>query len=256
MTSFDIELFGCRSDNFGVLLHDPQTGTTASIDAPEEKPILDALARRGWTLTHILTTHHHTDHVEANQSLKARFGVEIIGPARERDRIPGIDRAVDDGDRFDLAGHAIEVIWTPGHTAGHVCYHLPDDGLLFAADTLFALGCGRLFEGTPAQMWQSLSKLAALPEETTVYFGHEYTLSNARFALTVDPDNAALQARAGEIERMRAAGRFTAPTTIGLEKQTNPFLRAADPGIRKVLGMADATDAEVFAEIRARKDRF
>lgn len=256
MTPFDIELFGCRSDNFGVLLHDPGTGATASIDAPEEKPILDALARRGWTLTHILTTHHHTDHVEANQALKARFGAEIVGPARERDRIPGIDRAVDDGDRFDFAGHAVEVIWTPGHTAGHVCYHLPGEGLLFAADTLFALGCGRLFEGTPAQMWQSLSRLAALPDDTRVYFGHEYTLSNARFALTVDPDNAALIARAGEIERARAAGRFTAPTTIGIEKRTNPFLRPADPGIRKVLGMPNATDAEVFAEIRARKDRF
>ncbi len=256
MTPFDLELFGCRSDNFGVLLHDPATGVTASIDAPEEKPILAALARRGWTLTHILTTHHHTDHVEANQALKARFGTEIIGPARERDRIPGIDRTVDDGDRFDLAGHAVDVLWTPGHTAGHVCYHLPGDGLLFAADTLFALGCGRLFEGTPAQMWQSLSKLAVLPEDTRVYFGHEYTLSNARFALTVDPDNAALKERAGEIERARAAGRFTAPTTIGLEKRTNPFLRAADAGIRKLLGLPNATDAEVFAEIRARKDRF
>ena len=254
--AIEIDQFMCLSDNFGVLLHDPATGVTASIDAPEEKPILAALARRGWTLTHILTTHHHTDHVEANQALKARFGAEIIGPARERDRIPGIDRAVDDGERFDLAGHAVDVLWTPGHTAGHVCYHLPGDGLLFAADTLFALGCGRLFEGTPAQMWQSLSKLAALPEDTRVYFGHEYTLSNARFALTVDPDNGALKERAGEIERARAAGRFTAPTTIGLEKRTNPFLRAADPGIRKLLGLPNATDAEVFAEIRARKDRF
>lgn len=256
MKPLDIELFGCRSDNFGVLLHDPATGTTASIDAPEEQPILEALARRGWRLTHIFTTHHHGDHVEANAALKAQFGATIIGPAREADRIPGIDRRVDDGDRFDFAGHPVEVIATPGHTLGHVCYHLPKDKLLFAADTLFALGCGRVFEGTAAQMWQSLSKLAALPADTTVYFGHEYTLSNARFALSVDPDNAALKARAAEIEQMRAAGRFTAPTTIGLEKETNPFLRAADPAIRAHLGMQGASDAEVFAEIRARKDRF
>lgn len=256
MKPLDIELFGCRSDNFGVLLHDPATGATASIDAPEEKAILDALARRGWQLTHIFTTHHHLDHVEANAALKAKFGATIVGPAREADRIPGLDKPVDEGDRFEFAGHPVEVIWTPGHTAGHICFHLPEDRLLFAADTLFALGCGRLFEGTPTEMWQSLSKLAALPDDTTVYFGHEYTLSNARFALTVDPDNGALKERAAEIERVRAAGRFTAPTTIGLERRTNPFLRAADLGIRKVLGMPNGTDAEVFAEIRARKDRF
>ncbi|QRM53369.1 hydroxyacylglutathione hydrolase [Sinorhizobium sp. BG8] len=256
MAALEIELFNCRSDNFGVLLHDPVTGATASIDAPEEKPILDALAQRGWHLSHILTTHHHGDHVEANLALKERFGVTIIGPARESPRIPGIDRGVDEGDSFDFAGHPVEVISTPGHTAGHICFHFPEDNLLFAADTLFALGCGRLFEGTPAEMWNSLSKLARLPEETEVYFGHEYTLSNARFAVTVDPENAELAQRAAEIEKLRAAGRPTAPTTIGLEKRTNPFLRAADPAIRKHLGIETASDAEVFGEIRARKDRF
>ena len=254
MSPLEIDLFACRSDNFGVLLHDPATGFTASIDAPEEKPILDALARRGWTLSHIFTTHHHQDHVEANLALKARFGAEIIGPARES--IPGIDRKVDGGDSFDFAGRRVEVISTPGHTLGHICFHLPAERLLFAADTLFALGCGRLFEGTPAQMWQSLQKLAALPEETTVYFGHEYTLSNARFATTVDPDNEALLERVAGIEVLRAKGGFTAPTTIGLEKATNPFLRAGDPAIRRHLGMERASDAEVFAEIRGRKDRF
>lgn len=254
MTPLEIELFACRSDNFGVLLHDPVSGATASIDAPEEKPILDALARRGWTLTHILTTHHHGDHVEANLALKDRFGVTIIGPKRET--VPGIDRKVDGGDVFDFAGRRVEVIATPGHTLGHICFHLPEEKLLFAADTLFALGCGRVFEGTPAQMWESLEKLAALPEETTVYFGHEYTLSNARFARTIDPDNAALLARVTEIEALRTAGAFTAPTTIGLEKATNPFLRAGDPAIRRHLGMETASDAEVFAEIRGRKDRF
>lgn len=256
MAPLDIDLFSCRSDNFGVLVHDPATGLTASIDAPEEKAILDALARRGWTLSHIFTTHHHGDHVEANLPLKARFGATIVGPAREAARIPGIDRTVDGGDAFDFAGRRVEVIATPGHTAGHVSYHLPEEKLLFAADTLFALGCGRLFEGTAADMWQSLSKLARLPDETRVYFGHEYTLSNARFAVTVDPDNAALARRAAEIERLRADGAFTAPTTIGVEKETNPFLRASDPAIRRHLGMEGAGDAEVFGEIRARKDRF
>lgn len=254
MTALEIELFACRSDNFGVLLHDPVTGATASIDAPEEKPILAALERRGWRLSHIFTTHHHGDHVEANLALKDRFGATIIGPARET--IPGIDRKVDGGDSFDFAGRRVEVIATPGHTVGHICFHLPGEKLLFAADTLFALGCGRVFEGTPAQMWESLSTLAALPDETTVYFGHEYTLSNARFARTVDPENAALARRADEIEALRADGAFTAPTTIGIEKATNPFLRAGDPAIRRHLGMERASDAEVFAEIRGRKDRF
>ncbi|MBN9055855.1 MAG: hydroxyacylglutathione hydrolase [Shinella sp. 65-6] len=254
MTALEIELFACRSDNFGVLLHDPVTGATASIDAPEEKPILAALERRGWRLSHIFTTHHHGDHVEANLALKDRFGATIIGPARET--IPGIDRKVDGGDSFDFAGRRVEVIATPGHTVGHICFHLPEEKLLFAADTLFALGCGRVFEGTPTQMWESLSTLAALPDETTVYFGHEYTLSNARFARTVDPENAALARRADEIEALRADGAFTAPTTIGIEKATNPFLRAGDPAIRRHLGMEGASDAEVFAEIRGRKDRF
>jgi hydroxyacylglutathione hydrolase len=256
MGPLEIELFSCRSDNFGVLLHDPASGATASIDAPEEAAILDALERRGWTLSHILTTHHHGDHVEGNLALKERFGLTIIGPAKEAARIPGIDRSVDEGDRFDFAGRPVDVIWTPGHTAGHICFHMPDDRLLFAADTLFALGCGRLFEGTPAEMWGSLNKLAALPDDTVVYFGHEYTLSNARFAETVDPDNPVLKERVARIERQRGHGEFTAPTTIGVEKATNPFLRAADPAIRRHLGMVDASDADVFAEIRGRKDRF
>ena len=256
MIPLEIDLFSCRSDNFGVLLHDPATGATASIDAPEEGPIRDALDRRGWTLSHIFTTHHHNDHVEANPALKERFGVTIIGPAREAGRIPEIDRTVNGGDSFEFAGRRVNVIATPGHTLDHICFHLPEEKLLFAADTLFALGCGRLFEGTPAQMWQSLSTLAALPDETIVYFGHEYTLSNARFAKTVDPDNAALLSRVEEIEALRAADAFTAPTTIGLEKATNPFLRAGDPAIRRHLGLKDASDATVFAEIRARKDRF
>lgn len=256
MTALDIELFPCRTDNFGVLLHDPKSGATASIDAPEEQAILGALARRGWTLTHIFTTHHHPDHVDANLALKTRFDCTIIGPAGEASKIPGIDMTIAGGGDFDFAGHRVEVIETPGHTAGHICFYLPDDKLLFAADTLFALGCGRLFEGTAADMWGSLSKLMALPDDTTVYFGHEYTLSNARFAVTIDPDNAELARRASEIEAKRARGEFTAPTTLALEKRTNPFLRAKDPAIRRHLGMEKASDAQVFAEIRKRKDNF
>ena len=255
MARLEIELFRARSDNFGVLVHDPESGRTTSIDAPEEQPILDALARRGWTLSDIFTTHHHQDHVEANLALKQRFGATVTGPVHEADRIPGIDRRVGDGDRFDFAGHAVEVIETPGHTAGHICYHLPGDRLLFAADTLFALGCGRLFERPARDMWASLSKLLGLPDDTEVYFGHEYTLSNAKFAVTVDP-GAALRARVEQIEAMLAAGRHTAPTTIGVERRTNPFLRPHDAAIRRHLGMENAEDWEVFAEIRARKDAF
>lgn len=256
MKSLEIEVFQCRSDNYGVLVHDPETGLTATIDAPEEQPILDALVRRGWRLSHILTTHHHTDHVEANLGLKEKFDLEIIGPVNEAVAIPGLDNSVMEGDEFQFGSHTVRVIETPGHTAGHICYHFPDDKILFAADTLFALGCGRLFERPAADMWHSLQKLAALPDETAVYFGHEYTLSNARFAISIDPDNLRLQDRVREIEAARAAGRFTIPTTIGLEKETNPFLRPNDPAIRRTLLMETKSNEEVFAEIRKRKDNF
>ncbi|MCL6708642.1 hydroxyacylglutathione hydrolase [Pseudomonas sp. R2.Fl] len=256
MQNLEIEVFLCRSDNFGVLVHCPESGLTASIDAPELGPIVAAAERRGWKITHIFTTHHHGDHVEANLELKERYGCEIIGPLNEAIAIPGLDNAVGDGDSFDFGGHQVDVIETPGHTAGHVCYHFPDSKLLFAADTLFALGCGRLFERPAADMWHSLQKLAALPDETAIYFGHEYTLSNARFALTIDPGNERLQARAKEIEALRAEGRFTIPTMLWLEKETNPFLRVADPAIRRNLLMESRTNEEVFAEIRKRKDNF
>jgi hydroxyacylglutathione hydrolase len=256
MRALEIEVFSCRSDNYGVLVHDPETGLTATIDAPEEAPILEAAGRRGWTISHIFTTHHHIDHVEANLALKEKFGCEIIGPINEALAIPGLDRTVADGDEFHFGEHLVRVIETPGHTAGHICYHFPDDKILFAADTLFALGCGRLFERTAADMWHSLQKLSVLPDETAIYFGHEYTLSNARFALTIDPDNERLKARAAQIEADRAQGKFTIPTMMGLEKETNPFLRATDPTIRRNLVMESRTSEEVFAEIRKRKDNF
>jgi hydroxyacylglutathione hydrolase len=256
MKPLDLDVFLCRTDNFGVLVHDPETGHTASIDAPDADAIIAAANRRGWTISHIFTTHHHTDHVEGNLALKEKYGCEIIGPINEAVAIPGLDMTMSDDDTFLFGEHPVRVIETPGHTAGHICYHFTDDKLLFAADTLFALGCGRLFERPPADMWHSLQKLAVLPDETAIYFGHEYTLSNARFALTIDPDNERLKARAAEIEALRAEGKFTIPTTLALEKETNPFLRAGDPAIRRNLLMETKTNEEVFAEIRKRKDNF
>lgn len=249
-----IEQFMCRSDNFGVLVHDSATGETALIDAPEERPILEAVERTGWTPTMILTTHHHGDHVAANLALKERFGLTIAGPAAEADRIPGIDRKLKEGDTVRLGRQVARVIATPGHTAGHICYHFAEAGVAFTADTLFALGCGRLFECKPAVMLESLKKLVALPLETVIYCGHEYTLANARFALTVDPTNSALKERVRHIEALRREGRPTLPTTLAQEMATNPFLRWHDPVIRRNLGMEDATDEAVFAEIRKRKD--
>lgn len=251
-----IEQFMCRSDNFGVLAHDEETGETALIDAPELKTILEAIERTGWKPTQILTTHHHGDHVEANLALKQRFNVAITGPKGEADRIPGIDRTVVEGDTVRIGNHVGKVLDTPGHTLGHISFDFADAGIAFTADTLFALGCGRLLEGTPQEMLDSLNKLMKLPDDTLIYCGHEYTLSNARFAVTVDPDNAALKARKQAFEKMAAEGKATLPVRLGDEKATNPFLRASDPGIRRVLGMEKASDVEVFAEIRKRKDKF
>lgn len=249
-----VHQFPARSDNYGVLVHDAASGATASIDAPETAAVRAALDETGWSLTHILTTHHHPDHVAGNEELKGETGCEIVGPAAEAARIPGIDRQVRGGDTFSWAGHRVEVIDTPGHTSGHIAFHMPEHDLLFAGDTLFAMGCGRLFEGTPDEMWGSLSRLMQLPEDTTVYAGHEYTLSNARFAVTVDPDNTALRERLAEVERLRAENRSTLPTTIRDELATNPFLRASDASVRSGLGMMEESDAAVFAELRRRKD--
>ena len=251
-----IEQFPCRTDNYGVLIHDPEAGLTASIDAPQEKPIRDKLREKGWRLDRVLTTHHHSDHVEANLALKAAFGCVIVGPAGEADKIPGIDQPVKGGDRFMFGGHEVRVIDTPGHTLGHISYWIPSAGVAFVADTLFALGCGRVFEGTPEMMWASLGRLRDLPEATRVYCGHEYTEANARFALTIEPDNADLVARAAEIKELRAAGAPTLPTTIGLEIRTNPFLRENVQAIKTRLGMEHAPAAEIFAEMRVRKDNF
>ena len=249
----EIEQFMCRSDNFGVLVHDPASGETASIDAPEAGPILAALERRGWSLTQILVTHHHPDHVDGLGALKA-LGAEAIGPAAEAHRIAGLDRTVRGGDALNVCGERVEVIDTPGHTAGQIAYHMPGAARAFTADALFSLGCGRVFEGTMEEMHASLQRLAALPPETMVHCGHEYTASNARFALSVDPDNAALRARADEVGRLGAQGAPTLPVRLADELAQNPFLRPHDPAIRRALDMEDASDAAVFAALRRRKD--
>jgi hydroxyacylglutathione hydrolase len=256
MTKLEIHQFPCLSDNYGVLIHDPDSGATASIDAPEAGPIEAALSERGWLLSHILVTHHHADHTGANLALKEKHGVTIVGHGADASRIPGIDIEVSDGGTYDFAGHVAQIIDTSGHTVGHITYYFADDGVAFAGDTLFPLGCGRVFEGTMPQMWASLDKLRQLPGETLVYCGHEYTQSNARFAVTIDPANQALVARAAEIDALRAAGRPTVPTTIARELETNPFLRAGDAAVRAHLDMVDASDADVFGEIRRRKDNF
>ncbi len=254
--SLEIHQFPCLNDNYGYLVHEPRSGATAAIDTPDAKAIEKALKEKGWTLTHILNTHHHYDHAGGNEDLKAKTGCTIIGPKGEAAKIPGLDRAVGDGDMVELGEARARVFDVPGHTAGHIAYYFADDGVAFVGDTLFALGCGRLFEGTPEQMWASLSKLMALPDDTIVYCAHEYTQANARFAVTVDPENAALAARANEIDEKRAKGEWTVPTTIGLEKATNPFLRAADPKLRHAIGLDGASDVDVFAETRRRKDNF
>ncbi len=253
--SLEIYQFPCRSDNYGVLVHESESGKTLCVDTPEARPILAALAEKGWTLSTILITHHHGDHTEGNSELKRITGATIIGPKSESSRIADLDELVSEGDVIDFAGHPINVIETPGHTSGPVSYHFPEDNLLFAGDTLFALGCGRLFEGTPADMWNSLSKLVALGDNTKVYCGHEYTLSNAEFSLTIEPGNIDLQTRYAEIKDLRAKNQPTLPTTIGLERKTNPFLRPNSSEIRENLDMHSASDLDVFTKIRSLKDK-
>ena len=251
-----VDVFAARSDNFGYLAHDEETGRTAAIDAPEAGPIRAALARRGWSLTDIFITHHHADHVEAIGELKAAFGARVTGPAAEAGKIDGLDELVHDGDRVGLGRTTLEVIATPGHTLGHVVYYDAAGGHLFSADALFSLGAGRMFEGTPGPMWEGLKRLRALPDDTLVYCGHEYTLANARFALSIDPDNAALRARAAEAEALRKEGRFTIPFRLGEDKRANPFLRADAPELAAHYGLDGTDPAAVFAAIRKGKDDF
>ena len=251
-----IEQFMCLSDNFGVVIHDPESGRTASVDAPDAETVADVVRRKGWTLTDIMATHHHHDHTGGNLALKQEFGCRITGPKGEADKIPGLDEALGEGDVFSFGAYDFQVFETPGHTAGHIVYYSPKAGVLFAGDTLFSMGCGRLFERGAAEMWSALTKLKALPGDTMLYCGHEYTLANTRFAVTVDPDNTALRERVAEVEALRETGQATLPVSLSTEFATNPFLRADDPAIRAHLSMMDAGDEEVFAEIRRRKDNF
>lgn len=246
----------CLKDNYAFLANDAATGATAVIDVPEAAPILNALAAHGWKASHILITHHHEDHIAGLRALAAATGARVIGAAADAHRLPRLDEAVREGDTVRLGMAAGRVIDVSGHTVGHVAYHFPDSAVVFTGDSLMALGCGRVFEGTMPQMWESLSKLAALPPETLVCSGHEYTQSNARFALTIEPGNAALQTRAEAVARARAEGRPTVPSRLSEELATNPFLRAGEPGVKRAMGLGGATDAEVFAAIRRAKDRF
>jgi hydroxyacylglutathione hydrolase len=243
-------------DNYAYLIHDPPSGATAVVDPSEAPPVLQALGSRGWGLDWILNTHHHPDHTGGNLALKAKTGARVIAPRRNLEQIPGIDQPVEDGQSVRIGGAQAWVIGIPGHTLGHTAYWFESEGAVFTGDTLFLLGCGRLFEGTPAQMWASLQKLRALPPATRVYCGHEYTEKNAAFARTVDPANPALATRSEAIARIRAAGQPTVPGTLAEESATNPFLRADDPGLQRVLGMEGESATEVFAALRRRKDEF
>lgn len=246
------------SDNYIYLVHDPATGATAAVDPAESEPVLRALAAKEWKLSLILNTHHHSDHVGGNLELKRQTGCAVIGSNRDRDRgqIPGIDRGVGEGELIQLGHVLVRVMAVPGHTLGHVAYRFLDDALLFCGDTLFGMGCGRLFEGSAEQMWKSLSKLRALPPTTTVYCAHEYTEANGRFALSVEPGNSELVARIAGVEALRRARRPTVPFSLAGELETNPFLRPESEALRAALGLREATDAEVFAETRRRKDEF
>ena len=256
MAALQIVQIPCLQDNYGYLIHDPASGLTASIDTPDAHAISRALAGRGWKLDYILNTHHHSDHAGGNLALKAQTGCVIVGSRADAARIPGIDVLVGEGGTFALGDHTARILETSGHTVGHICYVFEADRAAFVGDTLFSLGCGRLFEGTPNQMWTSLQKLMALPDDTRVYCAHEYTASNGRFAVTMEPANAALATRIREVAALRAAGQPTVPSTIGLEKATNPFLRPASPDLRATLGMVHAPDVEVLGETRRRKDAF
>ncbi len=257
MAQLEIRQFTCLDDNFGVLIHDPQSGATAAIDVPDASRVLAELADSGWKLSHIFITHHHADHTQGVAELKDATGAQVVAPEATAERIGNVDQRVRDGDRFPFGPYNVHCIATPGHTLDQISYWIPDASVAFTGDTLFALGCGRIFEGTPAMMWESLDKLAGmLPPETRVYCGHEYTLANARFALTVDPENAALATRVRDIETLRAENKPTLPTTMAAERATNPFLRVRDAGVQKAVGMPGAPAADVFAEVRRRKDTF
>ncbi|MEL6575149.1 MAG: hydroxyacylglutathione hydrolase [Pseudomonadota bacterium] len=244
----------CRQDNYAYLVRDEASGAVALVDAPEEGPIRAALEERGWTLSQIWVTHHHDDHTSAVPALRA--GARVIGNTADRARLPDLDLELSDGDSFALGETTVQVLDVSGHTVGHIAFYLPGDAAAFTADSLMALGCGRVFEGTHPMMWASLTKLMSLPDETRIYSGHNYGKANGRFALSIEPENADLRARIARIEAADAAGTPIVPSTLAEEKATNPFLRAVDPAVAKSLGLEGAEPGAVFSEIRHRKDSF
>lgn len=252
----DIVQIPVLTDNYVYLAHEPTTGATAVVDPAVTEPVFVELERRGWVLTHILNTHHHMDHVGGNLEIKDRTGCVIVGPRADRDRIPGIDIEVGEGDSYFLGAAEARIFDVPGHTRGHIAYWFADSDALFCGDTLFAMGCGRLFEGSPLQMWTSLSKLLDLPDATRIYCAHEYTEANGRFALSVEPDNPALQSRMQQVLNLRAAGQPTVPSTLAEEKRTNPFLRPTSRALQARIGLEGADPVSVFARTRALKDDF
>lgn len=246
----------CLKDNYAYLLRDGESGEVAVVDVPEAAPVAAEIEGRGWGLDLILITHHHGDHIDGVDALRDRYRARVAGAAADRARLPKLDIAVSEGDTVALGASEAQVIDVPGHTVGHIAYYFSAAGALFSADSLMVLGCGRLFEGSPDQMWESLSKMAALPADTLVYSGHEYAESNARFARSVDPDNRALADRAELIAELRRKHTPTVPVTLEVELATNPFLRASDPDLKSRLGLTNSSGAQVFAEIRRRKDAF
>lgn len=252
--TLEVHQFACLSDNYGYLLHDSASGETACIDTPDAEAYLREAAARGWTITQIWNTHWHPDHAGGNEAIKAATRCTVIAPAADSARIAGIDRTVAQGDTVAFGAYAAHVIDVGGHTLGHCAYHLPKAAIAFVGDAVFALGCGRMFEGTPDQFWTSLLRVKALPAETTLYCAHEYTASNAKFALHADPDNAALAAYAAEIADKRSRSEWTVPTRLDRELATNPFLRADDPALQARWG--GASPVETFAALRSAKDNF
>jgi hydroxyacylglutathione hydrolase len=253
MSQINVALVPCLTDNYAYLIWDG-SGLCTVVDPSEPEPVRRALAEHGLKLTHILNTHHHLDHCGGNLALKEQFSAQVVGPGKDRERIPGIDVGVGQEAPWNFGAHTVRVLEIPAHTRSHVAFVF--DGFVFTGDTLFAMGCGRLFEGTPAMMWASLSKLMLLPDTTKIYCGHEYTLSNGRFALTMEPENVDLQVRMREIQKLRDSNQPTIPSTMGLEKKTNPFLRPHSLEIRAKLNMKDADTIAVFGKIRKRKDNF
>lgn len=253
----NILLLPVLTDNYIYLVHEPVSGKTAVVDPAVSEPVLMALQEHDWQLDYIFNTHHHADHVGGNLQLKQATGCKVIGAALDQSRIPGIDIPLNDGDTFVFGTQTLQIIATPGHTSGHIVYYGAESQVLFCGDTLFSMGCGRLFEGTAEQMWHSLQKLKALPDDTRIYCAHEYTQANGRFALTLEADNPNLQQRITEVAALREKNRPTLPSTIALELATNPFLREHNPSLRKAVAAHDTdTPAQVFEKARLLKDRF